>query len=160
MSDVYSHLLNLLSAHKISYRLIDHPPEGQTEIVSQMRGHSLKEAAKCIVIMVKVGRKETRYVLGVVPGDARVNLDSVKKLFRGTYVAFASPQIAESLAGSGTGSILPFSFHDRLELIVDPSLLHNRELYFNMGRLDRSIALTTKDYLALANPRVETIAQV
>jgi Ala-tRNA(Pro) deacylase len=160
MSDIYRQLLDLLEVHKISYRLIDHPPEGRTEIVSEMRGHSLKEAAKCMVIMVKIGRKDTKYILGVIPGDARVNFDLVRKLFRGTYASFASPQIAESLAGSGTGTILPFSFHERLELIVDPSLLENGQLYFNVARLDQSIALATKDYLALAEPRVESIVQV
>jgi Ala-tRNA(Pro) deacylase len=88
-----------------------------------MRGNALSQAAKCIVLMVKIGKKVTRYVLGVVPGDARVDLNAVKALLRGSYVSFASSDIAERLAGSGAGTILPFSFNPELELIVDPSLL-------------------------------------
>jgi prolyl-tRNA editing enzyme YbaK/EbsC (Cys-tRNA(Pro) deacylase) len=65
--------------------------------------------------------------------------------------------IAERLAGSVTGTILPFSFNPELNLMVDPSLLTNTEIYFNAARLDRSIVLKTSDYVALANPRLERI---
>jgi Ala-tRNA(Pro) deacylase len=58
-----------------------------------------------------------------------------------------------------TGTVLPFSFHPELELLVDPSLLANDELYFNAARLDRSMVLKTSDYAALVKPRLERIVQ-
>jgi len=109
-------------------------------------------------MMVKIGKKVTKYVLGVVPGDAQIDLNAVKSIFRGTYISFATPEIAEKLAGSVSGTVLPFSFNPELELIVDPSLLKNDELYFNAARLDRSMALKTKDYVSSAKPRLEDIA--
>jgi Ala-tRNA(Pro) deacylase len=108
--------------------------------------------------MIKLGKKTTRYVLAVIPGDARLDLGAVKALLGGTYVAFASMDIAERLAGSVAGTILPFAFDPELELIVDPSLLENDELYFNAARLDRSLALKSSDYAALAQPRLARIA--
>ncbi len=155
----YTKFIEFLDQHKAQYRLIDHEPEGRTEIVSPMRGNKVSQAAKCIVIMVKVGKKITKYVLAVVPGDAKVNLNAVKALFNGTYISFATPEIAENLAGSVSGTILPFSFNPELELIVDPKLLKNEELFFNAARLDRSMALKTSDYTELAKPRLENIAQ-
>src|SRR5437660_8275927 len=128
LSDTYTQLITFLDQHGVQYRLIDHAPEGRTEIVSPMRGNMLSQAAKCIVLMVKIGKKTTRYILAVVPGDARVDLQAVKQLLGGTYVAFASTDIAERLAGSVTGTILPFSFNDELELVADPSLLENDEM--------------------------------
>jgi Ala-tRNA(Pro) deacylase len=159
MPDMYTQLIEFLDRYGVQYRLIDHPPEGRTEVVSPMRGNQLKQAAKCIVLMVKIGKKVTRYVLGVVPGDARVDLNAVKALMGGTYVSFASPPIAERVAGSVAGTILPFSFNPELEPIVDPSILENDELYFNAARLDRSMVLAMSDYLALAKPRIERIAE-
>ncbi len=156
--DAYSHLISFLDQSNATYRLIDHVPEGRTEIVNQLRGNALSQAAKCIVLMVKVGKKVTRHVLGVIPGDKRIDLNAVKALLQGTYTAFASADIAERLSGSVAGTILPFSFNPELELIVDPSLLENEEIYFNAARLDRSMALKTSDYAALTNPRVERIA--
>jgi len=156
--DTYERLIALLDQHQAQYRLIDHPAEGRTELVSPMRGNRLEQAAKCIVIMAKLGRKTTRYILGVVAGDARVNLNAVKSLLGGTYISFASPEIAEKLSGSVVGTVLPFSFTPELELIVDPGLLVHEEIFFNAARLDRSMALRTSDYLAITQPRIEKIA--
>jgi Ala-tRNA(Pro) deacylase len=158
-SDTYTQLITFLDQHGVLYRLIDHAPEGRTELVSPMRGNALSQAAKCIVLMVKIGKKVTKYILAVVPGDARVDLNAVKALMGGTYVAFASSDIAERLAGSVAGTILPFSFNPELELVVDPSLLENDEIYFNAARLDRSMVLKTNDYVAVARPRLGQITQ-
>ncbi len=160
LNDTYTRFMAYLDQHGIAYRLIDHAPEGRTEIVSAMRGNTLAQAAKCIVLMVKIGKKITRYVLAVVPGDRRVDLPAIKAMLGGTYIAFATPEIAERLAGSVTGTILPFSFNPELELIVDDAVLDNPELYFNVAQLDRSIVLQTSDYVMLAQPRLGRIAVV
>jgi Ala-tRNA(Pro) deacylase len=155
--DTYTQLIAFLEQHRVPYRLIDHAPEGRTEIVSPMRGNRLSQAAKCIVLMVKIGKKVTRYILAVIPGDTKVDLQAVKAMMQGTYVAFASSDIAERLAGSVAGTILPFSFNQELELVVDPSLLENDEIYFNAARLDRSMVLKTSDYVEVARPRLRRI---
>jgi Ala-tRNA(Pro) deacylase len=157
--DTYSRLIELLDQHQARYRLIDHAPEGRTDIVSPMRGNEIKQAAKCIILMVKQGKKTTKYVLGVVSGDARLDMKAVGALMNATYISFASTNIAEELAGSVSGTVLPFAFNPQLELIADPKLLENPELFFNAARLDRSIALNTQDYITIAKPRIERIAQ-
>jgi Ala-tRNA(Pro) deacylase len=157
MTQTYDRLIATLDAAGASYRLIDHAPEGQTDRVSALRGHPVSHAAKCLVVMVKVGKRVTRYYLAVVPGDARVDLAAVKALAGGTYVTFASADKAEALAGSVSGTILPFSFHPDLELVVDPGLLEHPEIFFNAARLDRSLALDTKDYQRIADPKVHPI---
>jgi Ala-tRNA(Pro) deacylase len=152
--DAYGKLLAMLDAAAARYRVIEHPAEGRTEIVSRYRGHPVASAAKCLVVMVKIGKRFTRYFLAVVPGDARVDLQAVKDLAGGTYAAFASTDKAEALAGSASGTILPFSFHPDLALLADPGLLDHSEIYFNAGRLDRSLALDCADYLRIGNPRI------
>jgi Ala-tRNA(Pro) deacylase len=157
-SNTYERLLAILDQHQVPYRLIDHPPEGRTELVSTMRGHDVRHAAKCMVLMIKQGRKVTRYALVVVPGNAKVNLQAVKELAQATYVCFASPEMAEELSDAPTGAVLPFSFNTSMEVIVDPSLLESDEIYFNAARLDRSIVMNTQAYIALAKPRLAAIA--
>jgi len=160
MSDTYEKLIELLDASKARYRLIDHEPEGQTDKVSALRGHSVEAAAKCIVLIVKVGKKTSKFVLAVVPGNARVDTARIKALFNGaTYAGFAATDVAERLAGSVAGTVLPFTFNPDLLLIADPGIQLHEELFFNAARLDRSMALRTVDYLALAKPRLEKIAQ-
>ncbi|MEU7900421.1 YbaK/EbsC family protein [Nonomuraea sp. NPDC049152] len=155
--DAYERLIADLDTAGARYRLIDHAPEGRTELVSALRGHEVAQAAKCLVVMVKIGKKQTRYVLAVVPGDARLDLEAVKRLLGGSYVSFAAKDKAEELAGSVSGTVLPINYHPRLELIADQSLLAFPELFFNAARLDRSVALATDDYLRLAAPRIERI---
>jgi Ala-tRNA(Pro) deacylase len=157
--DTYQQLIDLLDEHGAEYRLIDHPAEGRTDIVSPMRGNEVRDAAKCMIVMVKVGKKVTKYVLAVVPGDARVDLQAIKRLYEGTYVSFASTDVAERLSRSVSGTILPFPFSPELELIADPGLRQSEELFFNAARLDRSVALRRTDYEKIAAPRFETITQ-
>jgi len=56
------------------------------------------------------------------------------------------------------GTILPFSFRPDLELVADPAVLANEEIFFNDAHLERSMALNTADWTAVAKPRVERIA--
>ncbi|WP_405568218.1 YbaK/prolyl-tRNA synthetase associated domain-containing protein [Streptomyces sp. NBC_01167] len=154
----YTKLIRLLDERGAAYRIIEHAEQGATEAVSALRGNTLAQAAKCIVVMVKIGKKEKRYVLAVVPGDRRVDLGAVKGLLGGTYAGFATPEVAERLAGSVSGTILPFSFDPELELVVDPALLVHEEIFFNAARLDRSLALRTADYTVVAEPRTADIA--
>jgi len=154
----YERLTAMLEGAGARYRILEHAPEGQTELVSALRGHSVAAAAKCMVVMVKVGKKTSRYFLAVVSGAARVDLQALKAMAEGTYVSFASTAKAEELAGSQSGTILPFSFHPGLELVVDPGLLEHPEIFFNAARLDRSLALRTEDYVRIAAPAVRVIS--
>jgi len=158
MQDSYDRLRQRLDAANVPYRVIDHPPEGRTAEVSAIRGHSVRQAAKCIILIVKLGKKTTRFVLAVVRGDGRVDFDRVKRLFGATYVGFASADVAERLAGSVSGTVLPFAMSGDVSLLVDPFLLAEEVFYFNAARLDRSLAMRPEDYLAVAQPQVATIA--
>lgn len=158
VTSTYDELLTLLEQHDAEYRLIDHRPEGQTDAASALRGHPLREAAKCIVLRVNVGKQASRYVLAVVPGDRRVDLAAIKELFGARCVGFAAVEVAERLAGSVAGSVLPFALDPGLELVVDPDVLASPALYFNAARLDQSVCLNAADYERIARPRVAAIA--
>ena len=42
---------------------------------------------------------------------------------------------------------------------ADPSLLEHNQLYFNAARLDRSLAISSGDFIRVANPRLATVAE-
>jgi Ala-tRNA(Pro) deacylase len=155
----YDWLMDQLERRQARFRLIDHVPEGRTEPASILRGHALAQAAKCLVVRVATGRRSRRYVLAVVPGDRKVDLEELRDMYAGTEVSFAARDVAERLAGSVSGSVMPFARHPELDLVADPELLVHDEIFFNAARLDRSVALATDDYVAMALPRVRPIAQ-
>ncbi|MFI6435517.1 YbaK/EbsC family protein [Streptomyces sp. NPDC050759] len=156
--DTHDRLISLLDSSSVDYKLIDHAPEGTTDAVCALRGHPSSEAAKCIVLRVKVDRRTTRNVLAVVPGDRRVDLDAIRKLYAARYVGFSDAETAERLARAIPGTVLPFSFDPELEVVADPDVVAQPRLYFNAARLDRSLCLSGADYERLAQPRVEPIA--
>lgn len=157
--EMYEKLLALLNENGATFRELEHEPEGRTEIISGIRGNEVSQAAKCIVMKVRLSKKERQYVIGVVPGDAKLDMEAVKALYDAKHVSFADKTRAEELTGCVSGTILPFTFgNEELDLIVDPRLLEHDELYFNAGRLDRSFALQKEDYVRIVNPRVEEIA--
>lgn len=157
--NAYEQLIEFLDKNNAKYRLVDHAPEGRTEVVSQMRGNPLDQAAKCMVIMLKLGRKETKYVLAVVPGDARLDMNALKAMYAATYGSFASADVAEKLTNCAPGTILPFSFNPELEALLDPSMLAHDEIVFNAARLDQSMYLNAQDYARLANAKQVKIVQ-
>ena len=132
--DTYRRLIALLDEAGAEYRLIDHPPEGATDVVSALRGHPPAQAAKCLVLIVNVDRRTTR------------------------YVGFADAATAERLARSAPGTVLSFSFDPDLDVIADLTFEGAAELYFNAARLDRSVAMRAADYLRIARPRMAAIA--
>jgi Ala-tRNA(Pro) deacylase len=56
------------------------------------------------------------------------------------------------------GAVPPFALDPALTIVVEKDLLANDTLFFNAGRLDRSMELDTKDWLAAAKPRIAKIA--
>lgn len=155
----YKKLIELLDQNNAQYRLMDHESEWRSEIISKIRWNELKQAANCIILMVKIGKKDKKFVLSVYPADKRLNLNAVKDIYGGSYVSFADKEKAEELAGSVLWTVLPFTFHEELELLVDPLLLENETIFFNAARLDQSVALQTSDYIKIAQPRLESIVQ-
>jgi Ala-tRNA(Pro) deacylase len=155
----YRRLLKFLDESAKPYRLIEHAAEGQTARASELRGHPLPQAAKCLVIEVRNGSADRKYILAVIPGNQRVNLKKLKRIFGGTDARLVAPAAAEIITGCVAGSIVPFSFDEELILVADPGILVHDEVFFNAARLDRSVALDTVSFIALANPRVESIAK-
>ena len=158
-SSTHQTLVELLDEHGADYLLLEHDPVGITDIASELRGHPVEQAAKCLLLMVKVDRRTRRHVLAVVPGDALVDLERVAALYDARYVGFCDPDTAQRLARAVPGTVLPFAMDPSVELVVDPRVLVQPRLYFNAARLDVSVSLRTADYAAIARPRMAEIAR-
>ena len=75
------------------------------------------------------------------------------------FILVATAQASNMILARGlAGSVPPFALNPDLAIVVDQDLLANDTLFFNAGRLDRSMELDAKDWLAVARPRVAKIA--
>ncbi len=158
MTDVHERLCELLDREGAVYRVVEHQPEGRTEVIAKIRGNKIEQSIKSIVLQVRLNRKENLYCLANVPGDCRIDFSGVKRHFEAGSAAFASPQKAQELTGCVIGAIPPFSFNDHLQVLADPLIQENEEVVFNAGRLDRSIFMQLNDYIRIAKPQLTKIA--
>jgi Ala-tRNA(Pro) deacylase len=158
MTDIHQQLRDLLDQQGAAYRVIEHEPEGRTEMIAQIRGNKIEQSIKSIVVQVRRKGQDTLYCLANVPGDCRIDFDGIKRLFGADSVAFASRDKAQELTGCVIGAIPPFSFNDQLLVLADPRIQQNDEVVFNAGRLDRSIFMKLEDYIRIAKPQMAGIA--
>jgi len=158
MTTIHEQLKALLDKENATYRVIEHQAEGRTELISQIRGNRVEQAIKSMVLQIRLTRKENIYVLANVPGDCRVDLNSVKAYFKADSVGFAQKEKVEALTNCVIGSIPPFSFNEKLGLLADPLIKENEEVVFNAGSLEKSIFMNVEDYFRVANPQIANIA--
>ena len=157
-SDVFDRLVALLSEAKARFRVIEHEAEGKSEAISAIRGNRPEQAAKAMVLDVRGGGGGKRPVLAILPGSAKLDFNAVASLFEARKCGFASPETAQELTGCVMGAVPPFALNPALSIVVEEDLLANETLFFNAGRLDRSMELDTRDWMAVAKPRVARIA--
>jgi Ala-tRNA(Pro) deacylase len=62
-TDVHQQLRALLDESQASYRVIEHEPEGRTEIIARIRGNRIEQSIKSMVLQVRLTRKENIYCL-------------------------------------------------------------------------------------------------
>lgn len=158
INDIHEQLRALLDREGAMYRVIEHEPEGRTEVIAKLRGNRIEQSIKSIVVQVRLNRKDNIYCLANVPGDCRIDFNGIKNHFNADSVAFASRDKAQELTGCVIGAIPPFSFTEGLQVLADPLILENEEVVFNAGRLDRSIFMKRDDYIQIAGPQLVKIA--
>ncbi len=156
--DIHRLLCDLLDREGATYRVVEHAPEGRTELITRLRGNRLEQAIKSIVVQVRMTKKENSYCLANVPGDCRVDLEAIRLHFGAASIGVAQREKAEALTGCVIGAIPPFSFNEDLGVLADPLIQANAEVVFNAGRLDRSIFMKMEDYIRIARPDMVAIA--
>lgn len=158
MHEVFQRLVNLLDSHQARYRVIQHPAEGQSARVAEIRGTEPGQGAKAMLCSLK-GAADV-YGLVILSGDQKLDMKKVGVALGGKKAQLVAPELARELTGCVIGAIPPLSFDPRIVLIADPQLTSRyTEIAFNAGRLDASMVLDTEDYLRIARPRLLSVTQ-
>ena len=157
-TSVFDRIVDLLSRENATFRVIEHEPEGRSDKISLMRGNNPDQAAKAMVLDVRGGGSGRRHVLAILPGSRKLDFDAVAQHFGARKCGFANPETAQQITGCAMGSVPPFSFNEALAIVVDPDLLAHATIFFNAGRLDRSMEMDTQDWRRVAKPIEAKIA--
>jgi len=151
----YDNLTHLLTRSEARFRVIDHPPEGQSDRVAQVRGTAPGQGAKAMLCKCK--HSSASPALVVLPGDRKLDFKKVAEALGVKKATLASPEEAMAATGNVIGAIPPFA-ELGMRLLVDPALVSEwAEIAFNAGCLDRSMVLDTADYLRIAQPTLVSV---
>ncbi|EIT87034.1 YbaK/prolyl-tRNA synthetase associated domain-containing protein [Fictibacillus macauensis ZFHKF-1] len=159
-NDVYEKIINMLRKNNVNFEEMSHASEGETKRVSEIRGNSLSQSAKAMVVQINFSKKDKQYYLAVVPGNRKLDFSKISRLFNAQKALLAPPEKASLLTNCAMGTVPPISFNENLNVLVDEAVTDHHVIYFNAGRLDRSISLKTDLYLQLAQARIVNITIV
>jgi hypothetical protein len=101
--NVFDRLVSLFTKENARFRIIEHAPEGRSDLVAGVRGTTIAQGAKAIVCATPVQDGREQYVLAVLPGDRRVDMKSVAKTVGGP-VTFPPGWLSRSTRPLATGS--------------------------------------------------------
>jgi nondiscriminating aspartyl-tRNA synthetase len=147
--EVYPSLLKLLKKNLVEYDHFEHAPITTSEEAVKARGGTQHQGAKALVLQA-----DKEFILLVLPGDLRANLDTFKTYLKVNRLKMASKDSVKEKTGLEVGTIPPFGSVIGLKTYVDERLSDNEFIIFNAGRHDRSIKMKYLDFLKLEKPTV------
>jgi len=142
-------ILELLQRNAVAYQYLAHMPVRSSEEAEKARAGTLHQGAKALVLQA-----DKEFILFVLPGDCRADLDALRKYLGVKKLTMASADSIKAKTGLVIGSIPPFGSAMGLKTYLDPRLADNQQIAFNVGRLDRSVLIKYEDYLRTERPEI------
>jgi prolyl-tRNA editing enzyme YbaK/EbsC (Cys-tRNA(Pro) deacylase) len=157
--EVTDKIRGLLTANNYWFESFEHEPVRTSEEAAKIRtGYTLQQGAKTIIVRVKKSESDKKFVMLVFPGNLRFDNDKVESLFSTKDIRFATEEEVSNLTGGvQPGGVPPFGNLFELEVVTDPKLFENAKIIFNAGDRSFSIAMKSRDYKKLVNPRIVEI---
>ncbi len=152
-------ITDLLSQNGCWFETFEHEPVRTSEESARVRtGYSLKQAAKAMIIRVKLSESEKRFAMLVFPADWRFDNEKVRNLFGAKDIRLATEEEVSQLTGGvQAGGVPPFGNLFGLEVVTDPKLFENEKIIFNAGDRRFSVAIKSEDFRRLVSPREASI---
>jgi len=123
--------IQLLEQKKIPFEVVkyDHEEKG-AEFASKASGFPLERTVKTLV--VDLGEKQ--YTLVLMPGDKQLSMKLLASLCGVKRAAMADTRTAERITGYLVGGISPFGTRQKLQVIMEESILKFKKILINAGQ--------------------------
>ena len=148
--------ISYLKKKNIPYDVIkyEHREKG-AEFAASTTGYPLEHTVKTLV--VELDRKT--YCLALLPGHRELNLKKLASLLGVKRTAMVDIKTAERLTGYLVGGISPFSTQQRLQTIMESSILNNAESLINAGQRGVMLKMAPGDIVKALSCKVMPIAR-
>ncbi len=152
-------IIDILKSNNCWFETFEHQPVRTSEEAFKVRsGYSMRQGAKALIIRVKISNSNEKFVMLVLPGDLKFDNSKVKNIFKAKDIRFATEEEVLTITnGVQPGGVPPFGNIFNLDVLADTLLFDNDKIIFNAGDRGFSIAMLTKDYKKLVNPKISSI---
>jgi Ala-tRNA(Pro) deacylase len=156
--DISEKILNLLKEKNSKFVYFEHEPSGPSNLSREIRaknGYPDAVGAKALVLVVTFSGNMKKNALVVLPGHKQLDKKKLKNIFKDMKeFRFASQEELLNLTGLVPGSVPPFG-KPVLGLdifILDKNLESEKQIGFNVARLDASIVMDFQEYFKTIQP--------
>lgn len=149
--DAHDRIRAWLDQHGAAYRVLEHPPAGSAADYQRTLGTRLEQQAKALLLRHR-GPQGRGHVVVTVQAQKQADLEAVRAALGAAEVKLADRGALRDLTGCNFGELPPLARMFRLRLLMDQALLGEPEMYFNAGRLDRSLVMDPRVIARLEEP--------
>jgi Cys-tRNA(Pro)/Cys-tRNA(Cys) deacylase len=148
--------ISYLKKKKISYNVVkyEHREKG-AEFAASATGYPLEHTVKTLV--VELDRKS--YCLALLPGHRELDLKKLASSLGIKRTAMVDIKTAERLTGYLVGGISPFGTQQRLETVMESSVLNSGEIQINAGKRGVMVKMAPGDIVKALDCKVASIAK-
>jgi Cys-tRNA(Pro)/Cys-tRNA(Cys) deacylase len=145
-------LENFLKKNGIWHRFIEKPETIHTADAAKVSGIELQRLTKNLV-----ARNDTGYIMIIIPGDKKVDLEKVAKLVDAKKVRLVSFEQTEEISGYPPGGTPSIGHKTKMKTVFDKSLTRYETIYCGGGSRQRILELKVSDVIKLSEAIVEDI---
>ena len=140
-----------LKRKKIPYEVVkyEHEVKG-AEFAAKATGYPLERTIKTLV--VELERKS--YCLALLPGHGELDLKKLAAFSGAKRAALVDIKTAERLTGYLVGGISPFGTQQRLQTLMEESILTHEEVQINAGQRGVMLKMAPGDITAALECKV------
>jgi len=156
---VKTKIIDLLDAQQIPYRILPHQePVFTVEAAAAQRGVVKAEMVKSILLRE---RKNRRYVMACVTGDARLDPKAVRHHLPTAWkrLSFATAEEIRTITGYVQGAVAPLCLPDEVPVIFDEAIAHCSKVSISSGDPLAGVELAPQDLIELAGAQLAPIAE-
>jgi Ala-tRNA(Pro) deacylase len=154
---VYNEIINILEKEKVSYTPLEHEHVHTSEDAAKIRGNTIEQAAKAIVLKAKDKEKKI-YFQCVLGGDKKIDFKKIRGIIKIKNISLANAEEVLEVTGCSVGSVPPFGFLFNLNVYFDRKLLEQEEIVFSAGTHNNSVRMKSEDYVKVVKPVIEEIS--
>jgi Ala-tRNA(Pro) deacylase len=150
-------ITRLLEQSEVEFQMIPHLETRDAQRLAQSLHVSGKEVAKTVLLKADRG---FAFVVAMLPADKRVDITRLSQSLGGSHLEVASEhEMVEHCPDCEVGVLPPFGSQYGMQTVVDASLAHHRDIFFEANNHHQAIRMRFADFRKMEEPLIMDFAR-